>query len=308
MSPDGQSYIGTSSSPSQPPQTGLYKADGTLITWIEENRLDESHPYFPYLDDHTTPDYGTLKAEDGQDLYYSIQLPPNFDPEQKYPALVEVYGGPHVQTVTRNWERMSDQFYSREGYIVFRLDNRGSDNRGRKFEDAIYRRTGGPEVRDQLVGVDYLKSLPYVDADRIGIQGWSYGGYMTLMTLLQAPEGTFAAAVSGAPVTDWTLYDTFYTERYMDTPQDNPDGYEASSVFPYLDNLNSPLLLIHGMADDNVVFENSTRLYAELQRRGKHFEMMTYPGQRHGIRGEELQTHLMRSRMAFLNRHLKPGE
>jgi dipeptidyl-peptidase-4 len=308
MSPDGQSYIGTSSSPSQPPQTGLYKADGTLITWIEENRLDESHPYFPYLDDHTTPDYGTLKAEDGQDLYYSIQLPPNFDPEQKYPALVEVYGGPHVQTVTRNWERMSDQFYSREGYIVFRLDNRGSDNRGRKFEDAIYRRTGGPEVRDQLVGVDYLKSLPYVDADRIGIQGWSYGGYMTLMTLLQAPEGTFAAAVSGAPVTDWALYDTFYTERYMDTPQDNPDGYKASSVFPYLDNLNSPLLLIHGMADDNVVFENSTRLYAELQRRGKHFEMMTYPGQRHGIRGEELQTHLMRSRMAFLNRHLKPGE
>ena len=306
MSPDGRSYIGTSSSPSQPPQTGLYKADGTLITWIEENRLDETHPYFPYLDDHTTPEYGTLTAEDGQDLYYSIQLPPNFDPEQKYPALVEVYGGPHVQTVTRNWERLSDQFYSREGYVVFRLDNRGSDNRGRKFEDVIYRRTGGPEVRDQLVGVDYLKSLPYVDETRIGIQGWSYGGYMTLMTLLQAPEGTFAAAVSGAPVTDWALYDTFYTERYMDTPQDNAEGYEASSVFPYLDNLNSPLLLIHGMADDNVVFENSTRLYAELQKKGKHFEMMTYPGERHGIRGEELQTHLMRTRMAFLNRHLKP--
>lgn len=305
MSPDGASYIGTSSSPSQPPQTGLYKADGTLITWIEENKLDENHPYFPYLADHTVPEYGMLKAEDGQDLYYSIQLPPNFDPEQKYPALVEVYGGPHAQMVTRNWESLSDQYYSREGYIVFRLDNRGSDNRGRKFEDAIYRRTGGPEVRDQLVGVDYLKSLPYVDADRIGIQGWSYGGYMTLMTLLQAPEGTFAAVVSGAPVTDWSLYDTFYTERYMDTPQDNAEGYEASSVFPYLDNLNSPLLLIHGMADDNVVFENSTRLYAELQKKGKHFEMMTYPGQRHGIRGEELQTHLMRTRMAFLNRHLK---
>ena len=308
MSPDGQSYIGTSSSPTQPAQTGLYKIDGTLITWIEENKLDESHPYFPYLDDHTVPEYGTLKAEDGQDLYYSIQLPPNFDETKKYPALVEVYGGPHVQMVTRNWERMSDQYYSREGYIVFRLDNRGSDNRGRKFEDAIYRRTGGPEVRDQLVGVDYLKSLPYVDGDRVGIQGWSYGGYMTLMTILQAPEGTFAAAVSGAPVTDWALYDTFYTERYMDTPQDNADGYEASSVFPYVDNLNNPLLLIHGMADDNVVFENSTRLMAELQQKGKHFELMTYPGQRHGIRGEELQTHLMRTRMDFLNRHLKPGE
>jgi len=131
---------------------------------------------------------------------------------------------------------------------------------------------------------------------------------MTLMTLLQAPAGTFAAAVSGAPVTDWALYDTFYTERYMDTPQDNAEGYEASSVFPYLDNLEDPLLLVHGMADDNVVFENSTRLYAELQKRGKNFEMMTYPGQRHGIRGEELQTHLMRTRMGFLNRHLKQEE
>ncbi|MEO1475410.1 MAG: prolyl oligopeptidase family serine peptidase, partial [Pseudomonadota bacterium] len=118
--------------------------------------------------------------------------------------------------------------------------------------------------------------------------------------------GTFAAAVAGAPVTDWALYDTFYTERYMDTPQDNPYGYEASSVFPYIDNLEDPLLLIHGMADDNVVFENTTRLMAELQERGKHFELMTYPGQRHGIRGEALQIHLMRTRMEFLNRHLKP--
>ena len=128
---------------------------------------------------------------------------------------------------------------------------------------------------------------------------------MTLMTILQAPEGTFAAAVSGAPVTDWALYDTFYTERYMGTPQDNPEGYEASSVFPYLDNLTTPLLLIHGMADDNVTFDNSTRLYAELQKLGKSFEMMTYPGQRHGIRGEALQVHLMQTRMAFLDRQLK---
>lgn len=308
MSPDGQSFVGTSSAPDQPPQTGLYKADGSLIAWIEENRLDETHPYYPYLAEHTVPEFGTLTAEDGQTLYYSIQKPPHFDAGKKYPVLVEVYGGPHVQTVTRNWERMSDQFYSRQGYIVFRLDNRGSANRGKKFEDVIYRRTGGPEVRDQLVGVDWLKSQPFVDADRIGIQGWSYGGYMTLMTILQAPEGTFAAAVSGAPVTDWALYDTFYTERYMDTPQDNPEGYEASSVFPYLDNLTTPLLLMHGMADDNVTFDNSTRLYAELQKRGLPFEMMTYPGQRHGIRGEDLQVHLMKTRMAFLDRYLKGKE
>lgn len=311
MSPDGQSFVGTSSSPTQPSQTGLYKADGTLITWIEENALDEDHPYAPYLADHTIPEYGTLTAEDGQTLYYSIQLPPNFDPNKKYPALVEVYGGPGAQTVTRNWERLSDQFYSREGYVVFRLDNRGMANRGKKFEDVIYRQTGGPEVRDQLLGVEWLKSQPFIDADRVGIQGWSYGGYMTLMTILQAPEGTFAAAVAGAPVTDWSLYDTFYTERYMDTPQDNPDGYEKSSVFYHLDRLEgelTPLMLIHGMADDNVTFDNTTRLMAELQEKGRHFELMTYPGQRHGIRGEALQVHLMKTRMAFLDRKLKGGE
>ena len=308
MSPDGGSYIGTSSSPTQPPQTGLYKADGTLITWIEENALDSDHPYAAYLDQHTVPTFGTLTAEDGQDLYYSIQLPPDFDETMQYPVVIEVYGGPGAPRVFGSWRSLSDQFLTREGYIVFRLDNRGvgRSHRGRQFEDVIYRQMGIPEVRDQLVGVEHLKSLPYVDADRIAIQGWSYGGYMTLMTVLQAPPGTFAAAVAGAPVTDWRLYDTFYTERYMDTPEDNPEGYEASSVFPYIDNLEDPLLVIHGMADDNVVFENTTRLIAELQQRNKVFDLMTYPGQRHGIRGEALQTHLMRTRMDFLNRHLKP--
>ncbi|MCR9194691.1 MAG: S9 family peptidase [Hyphomonas sp.] len=308
MAPDGQSFVGTSSSPDQPPQTGLYRADGSLITWIEENRLDESHPYAPYLENHTIPEYGTLTAEDGQTLYYSIQLPPDFDASKTYPALVEIYGGPHVQTVNRNWERMSDQFYSRQGYVVFRIDNRGMANRGKRFEDVIYRQMGIPEVRDVLVGVDWLKSQPFVDGDRVGIQGWSYGGYMTLMTILQAPEGTFAAAVSGAPVTDWALYDTFYTERYMDTPQDNAEGYEKSSVFYHLDKLETDLpnlMLIHGMADDNVTFDNTTRLMAELQQRGILFELMTYPGQRHGIRGEALGTHLMKTRMNFLDRHLK---
>ena len=346
MGPDGKTFVGTSSSPTQPPRTGLYRVPEThtdeelsalgwarlpdtncidttpmaarivrkicpeteLIAWIEENRLDESHPYFPYLESHTVPTYGELTAEDGQTLYYSVQLPPDFDEAKQYPALVEIYGGPHVQTVTRNWERMTDQFYSQQGYVVFRLDNRGSWNRGKAFEDVIYRQTGGPEVRDQLLGVDWLKSQPYIDPDRIGIQGWSYGGYMTLMTLLQAAPDTFAAAVSGAPVTDWTLYDTFYTERYMDTPEDNPDGYEKSSVFYHLDQWEGelpPLLLVHGMADDNVTFDNTTRLMAELQERGLMFELMTYPGQRHGIRGQALQTHLMRTRMAFLNRHLK---
>ena len=305
VSPDGQSFVGTSSSPAQPPQTGLYRMDGSLIAWIEENALSKGHPYARYLPDHVVPEFGTLKAEDGQDLHYSILKPPGFDASRKYPVIVEVYGGPHAQTVERKWGSLSDQYLARHGYIVFRLDNRGSDHRGRKFENVIYRRTGGPEVRDQLIGVDWLKSQPFVDGNHIAIQGWSYGGYMTLMTLLQAPQGTFAAAAAGAPVTDWRLYDTFYTERYMDTPEDNPDGYEASSVFPHAGNLNSPLLLMHGMADDNVTFDNTTRLMALLQERGKLFELMTYPGQRHGIRGEALQTHLMRTRINFLDRHLK---
>lgn len=304
MSPDGASFVGTSSSPSQPPQTGLYKADGSLIAWIEENRLDEDHPYAPCLADHAVPEYGTLTAEDGQTLYYSILKPPGFAANRAYPVVVDVYGGPGAQTVTRTWQPLSDQFLARRGYIVFRLDNRGSANRGKAFEDVIHRRTGGPEVRDQLVGVDWLKSQSFVDAERIAIQGWSYGGYMTLMTILQAPEGTFAAALAGAPVTDWSLYDTYYTERYMGTPQDNPDGYEASSVFPYLDNLTTPLMLMHGMADDNVTFDNTTRLMSALQEKGKPFELMTYPGQRHGIRGEALQAHLLKTRMAFLDRHL----
>jgi len=336
----------SSSSPTQPPQAGLYRivqpvsdeelesmgaerlpdsdcidltplhkqvrtscpGDLELITWIEENALTEDHPYFPYLENHTVPEYGTLTAEDGQTLHYSIQTPPDFDPEKTYPVIVNVYGGPGVQTVTRDWERLSDVFYTQQGYIVFRLDNRGSANRGKAFEDVIYRQMGIPEVRDQLLGVEWLKAQPFVDADRIAIQGWSYGGYMTLMTILQAPEGTFAAAVSGAPVTDWAFYDTFYTERYMDTPEDNPEGYEKSSVFYWLDQLEGempPLLLIHGMADDNVTFDNSTRLMAEMQKRAIPFDLMTYPGQRHGVRGDGISKHLMLTRLTFLERHLK---
>ena len=307
VAPDGKSFVGTSSGPNTPPQTGLYNIDGTLITWIEENALDENHPYAPYLPLHTVPEFGTIEAEDGQEMYYSLQLPPHFDETKKYPVILEVYGGPGVQRVTRNWEKPVDQFYVQQGYILFRLDNRGSANRGKKFEDVIYRSMGIPEVRDQLRGVEFLRSLPYVDGDRIAIQGWSYGGYMALMTALQAPRGTFAAAVSGAPVTDWALYDTFYTERYMDTPQENPEGYEKGSVFYHLDRREGgvpPLLLIHGMADDNVIFDNSTRLMAEMQEKGIVFDLMTYPGQRHGIRGQALSTHLMKTRMAFLDRHL----
>lgn len=304
MGADAKNYIGTFSSPSQPPQVGLYTAEGKRTAWIEENALNERHPYAPYLGAHTVPEFGMLMAEDGQVLHYSIQKPPGFDPGKKYPVIVDVYGGPHVQRVANDWRPLSDQFLTHEGYIVFRLDNRGTWNRGKRFEDVIHHQTGGPEVRDQLAGVAWLKAQPFVDAGRIAIQGWSYGGYMTLMTYGQAPEGTFAAAIGGAPVTDWALYDTFYTERYMGTPENNADGYHTSSVFAHIDGLTGPLLLIHGMADDNVTFDNTTRLMAELQARSQPFELMTYPGQRHGIQGEALQLHLMRTRLDFLERYL----
>lgn len=182
--------------PKPPPQTGLYASDGSLISWISDNALDADHPYHSFLPDHVTPEFGVLSADDGQILHYSLLKPPGFDARKCYPVIVEVYGGPHVQTVTRSWGSLSDQYLARQGYLIFRLDNRGSWNRGKKFEDVIHRRTGLHEVSDQMMGVDWLKTQPFVDPGRIAIQGWSYGGYMTLMTILQAPADTFACAVA----------------------------------------------------------------------------------------------------------------
>ncbi|MBO6796661.1 S9 family peptidase [Maricaulis sp.] len=300
-------FIGSYSNPTTPPQTGLYSIDGERIRWIEENALVEGHPYYEFADAHIEPEYGTLTAADGSTLHYQMYLPTDFDPNREYPVIQYLYGGPHAQVVTRGWQGTRAQLFAQRGYIYFSIDNRGSWNRGREFEGHIQRRMGSVEVEDQLVGLEHLKSLPYVDADNIGIWGWSYGGYMTLMTTLQAP-GEYAAGVSGAPVTDWTLYDTAYTERYMDHPDANFEGYQQSSVFAHLDGYETPLFLIHGMADDNVIFANSVRLYAELQERRADFEMMTYPGQRHGVRGEDRSVHMWSDIMEFFDRHLKGEE
>jgi dipeptidyl-peptidase-4 len=165
---------------------------------------------------------------------------------------------------------------------------------------------GQVEVRDQLVGTRLLKALPFVDLQRVGVYGWSYGGYMTLLLLGHAPDA-FAAGIAGAPVTDWSVYDTAYTERYMERPQDNPEGYEAGSVFPYLRELGkTPFLVVHGMADDNVIFEHTSRLLAALQERDVPFEVMLYPGQRHGVAGKMRRMHLMRTQLAFWERTLRP--
>lgn len=298
------SFIGTYSDPATPSQTALYDMDGTRRRWIEENRLDDSHPYGAFASGHIEPQFGTMEAADGTTLHYQIFLPADFDPSRSYPAVQYVYGGPHSQRVRRGWQDIKAQLFARNGYVYFSIDNRGSSNRGRDFEAPLERRMGAVEVRDQLAGLAWLKNQSFVDPDRVGLWGWSYGGYMTLMTTLQAP-GSYAAGVAAAPVTDWALYDTGYTERYMGDPRINGRHYERSSVFTYLENYETPLLLIHGMADDNVIFANSVRLYNELQAQGSSFEMMTYPGQRHGVRGEGRQVHLWHTILDFFDRELK---
>ena len=301
----GEFYVDSFSNAGTPPQLSLHRADGSRIDFIEENPLDESHPYHPWLATRPSIDFGTLEAEDGQTLYYRMLKPAGFDAGKRYPVVVYVYGGPMGQAVTNEWSAGFNEILARHGFIVFTIDNRGTGFRGTAFDAPLYRHMGKVETADQLVGVDYLRSLDFVDPDRIGIWGWSYGGYMTLMSLFKHPD-VFAAGVSGAPVTDWTLYDTHYTERYLGTPQNNAEGYEASGVFPYVGNLAAPLLLIHGMADDNVLFTNSTKLMKSLQDEGRPFDVMTYPGSKHGLTrvpatGEHAYAHILR----FFRQHLQ---
>jgi dipeptidyl-peptidase-4 len=302
----GTAFAGTYADPSTPPRTGFYGADGRLVRWVEENRLDASHPYFPYLGRLRTPQYGAIKGPDGSDLHYALWTPPGFDPSKKYPVIVSVYGGPHSQQVKKTWGSLNDQLLLEQGFVLFRLDNRGSSNRSFPFKTALDRRLGTVEVEDQLAGAAFLKSLPYVDPERMGVMGWSYGGYMTLM-LMTSEASPFAAGIAGAPPTDWRLYDTHYTEQFMGKPSENEAGYKAAEVLPRLDRLKGELLLMQGMSDDNVTFDNSTKVMAALQSKSRPFEFMGYPGERHGLRGTAKQLHQWRTYLDFLGRKLRPG-
>jgi dipeptidyl-peptidase-4 len=309
VAPDGHFYVERGEGPLRPPYTVVRNAEGELLTYILENALDEAHPYQPYLPGHRPFTYGSLLTDDGAELKYRMVLPPDFDPSGSYPAIVYLYGGPGGQVVRKAWpvDGSSDgfnQLLARSGYIVFTLDNRGTPSRGKAFEDALHRGMGGIEVADQLAGLHWLKAQPFVDEERVGIHGWSYGGYMTLMCLLKAP-GAFAAGIAGAPVTNWRLYDTHYTERYMGDPNDGEGAYEASSPLSFARNLADPLLIIHGMADDNVFFDNTVQMVDALQEAARPFEMMTYPGKRHGIVGDAEKTHLWNLRLDFFQRHLR---
>ncbi|MEP6938785.1 MAG: S9 family peptidase [Rudaea sp.] len=301
---DASHYIDTYSDPYTPPQVSLRRADGNLVAWIERNPLDDNHPYAPYRDAHIVPEFGKIAAGDGQDLYYRVYKPRGFDPTKRYPVFDFYYGGPHGQYAVRGWVDYFSEYMAQQGYVVFSLDNRGMARRSRQFTDGIYRQLGKLEVEDQLAGIRWLKAQGYVDPTRIGVFGWSYGGYMTAMLLAKA-SSEIAGGVAVAPVTDWSLYDTFYTERYLATPQDNAEGYRLSGVLHWLEGLKAPLLLAHGMADDNVLFTNSTQLMAALQQQGTPFELMTYPGGKHGLSTPAMKKHVYHAIADFFDRHIK---
>jgi len=297
MDKAGTRLLVTRSSPTQPTQVYLADAAGQRVAWIEQNPLDASHPYAPFLAAHRPVIYGTLTTPEGVTLHYEMITPP-LEPGKTYPVLFEHYGGPHAQQVKRAWMGPMPQYWVSKGWIYFQIDNRGSANRGTAFENPIYHAMGGVEVADQAAGARWLKSQPFVDGAKIATLGWSYGGYMTLK-MLEANPGLYAAGVAGAPVTRWALYDTFYTERYLGMPP-----YTASDTVADAAKITDPLLMLHGMADDNVVFENSTVMYAALQQAGRPFEMMAYPGQTHAFTTPN-SLHRWKTIEDFLDRRVK---
>jgi dipeptidyl-peptidase-4 len=279
MAPDASAFVDTYSDVTTPPRQDVARADGSLLRVINENKVAELADY--HL---SSPQFLSVKAHDGMALNAVMIKPPDFDESKKYPVLVFTYGGPHAQVVLNAWggnTALWNQSMAQKGYIIFSLDNRGSAGRGHVFEEPIHYNLGAMELADQREGVTYLKSLPFVDADRIGIWGWSYGGTMTLNAMFSA-GGQFKAGFAGGPVTDWHFYDSIYTERYLGLLPQNENGYRASSPVDRAENLKGKLLIAHGTGDDNVHFANTLSLINELIAHGKYVEVMPLPGRGHG--------------------------
>ena len=300
MDKRGTRLLVSRSSPEQPPQVYLADASGKRIEWVEQNKLDGSHPYAPYVAAHQPVKFGTLKAVDGSPLYWEM-ITPLLKAGTKYPVFFEHYGGPGSQQVKRAWMNPMAQYWVNKGWIYFQIDNRGSPNRGRAFEDQIYHAMGTVEVEDQAAAARWLQKQPFVNAGRIATSGWSYGGYMSLKMLEKAPKGLYAAGIVGAPVTKWELYDTHYTERYLGNPAMDPKPYQSSDALADAAKIEAPFLLLHGMSDDNVVFENSSMLANELQQADRPFDVMFYVGQTHRIAGEGRQAHVQKTVERFLD-------
>jgi dipeptidyl-peptidase-4 len=265
--------------------------------------MDDKGRFFDYLYKAENPlkDYNlgvteldTIKSEDGQDLYTRIIKPYNFDPNKKYPVIVYVYGGPHAQLITDSWLAGAGiylNYLAQEGFIVFTLDNRGSADRGEAFEQVIHRQCGQAEMRDQMAGIEYLKTKPYIDPERIGSDGWSYGGFMSTSLKINYPE-TFKVSVAGGPVINWKYYEIMYGERYMDTPEENPEGYELTALDNKTDKLEGKLLMIHCTTDPTVVWQHSLTFVENAIHNSKLMDYFVYPGHDHNVYGMD-RAHLI---------------
>jgi len=280
FSPDASGFVDTYSNAMTPPQQWLSRADGSGVVTLNENKVAELANY------HLSPlEFVTVKTHDGMDLNAWIIKPANFDATKKYPALVYTYGGPHAQVVMNQWGGstfMWHEMMAQKGFVIFALDNRGSAGRGHLFEEPIHLRFGAQEMSDQRDGAAWLKGQPWVDASRMGIWGWSYGGHMTLHAMFEDPED-FKAGFAGGPVTDWHFYDTIYTERYIGLLPENEESYQESSPIEKAGQLRGKLLIAHGTGDDNVHFANTLLLLDKLIEKGKSVEVMPFPGRGHGV-------------------------
>ncbi|MDD5765391.1 MAG: alpha/beta fold hydrolase [Candidatus Marinimicrobia bacterium] len=298
FSPTQKYYLDKYSTSEFPIKINLSSVIGSSKRLVFENHNFNKNKY-----GFGTTKFIEIQALDGAILYSSLLYPKDFDPLKKYPVIVYVYGGPGDQIVKNSYAGAWQQYLAQQGYLVFSVDNRGSANRGREWERKIYLSMGKFELQDQLDGIKYLKTLPYVDVKRIGIWGWSYGGYMTLYALAKSPD-IFKTGIAVAPVTHWKYYDTVYTERYMGLPKDNSIGYFEGSPFNYVNQIKANFLLIHGQADDNVNFQNSAMFINELVKNGKSFEMMVYPNRDHEISDTEASIHLYEKMADFFKKNL----
>lgn len=298
MSPSARYYLHGHSSTDSPSRTTLHASDGRELAVYREadRRVADQYELLPVeLSNYSGPD-GTL-------FYSRLIRPAEFDVSKKYPAVVLVYGGPGAQGVRNSWYGADfDQVLAQAGFVVWQVDNRGSTGRGHAFETPVFHNLGVTELADQVAGVQQLVSLGFVDPARIGIRGWSYGGFMTLNAMLNS--GEFRAGAAGAPVTDWRTYDTIYTERYMGLPEGNADAYKNTALPQRAANLKGSLMILHNYEDDNVLFQNSLHMIGALERAGKQFEMVLYTQKTHAVTGPEAQ-HVNTALLEFFERNLK---
>ncbi|MGV0966249.1 DPP IV N-terminal domain-containing protein [Empedobacter falsenii] len=301
VSTNGEYAIDNWSNDNTPRKIDVLDANGKF----KQNILTAQNPLANY--NTAKVENVTLKTDDGTDLYGKLIYPTNFDSSKKYPVIVYLYNGPHAQLITNRFPATGNLWYdhlAEKGYVVFTMDGRGSANRGLKFEQAIHGNVATTEMNDQMKGVDFLKTLPFVDAERMGIHGWSYGGFMTTSFMLRKPD-VFKVGVAGGPVLDWTQYEIMYTERYMESPQDNPEGFKNTNLINRVKDLKGKLLMIHGAQDNVVVWQHSIDFIREAVKNGVQMDYFVYPGHEHNVRGKD-RVHLMQKITDYFDLYLKP--